>query len=58
MPHGIEICLEHLDDELSGFFKRDLILEVLLQNILCALTVCPNGSGLPATIVPTWITLI
>ena len=55
MPNAVE---EHLDYELSCFFKRDVIFEVLLQDVLCALTVCTNGSGFPATIVPTWIALI
>ena len=58
MPQCVRFCLEYLGDELSCFFERDLILKVLLQNILCALTVCTNGSGLPAAIVPTWITLV
>ena len=49
---------QHLDDKLSCFLKRDVVLEVLFQDVLCALTVCTNGSGFPAAIVATWIALI
>ena len=49
---------KHLDDEFGGFFKGDLFLIVLLQDVLRPLVIGSDGCCLPASIVTAGITLI
>lgn len=48
----------HLDDELDGLLKGDVIGVVLLQQVLRRLLVGPDRGGLPTAVVAARIALI